>query len=557
MFPHSYLFLAGWLLVLLSNTNAQTCSPQCPVGQYCGNSLSGAGTSVCLDCDVACALGCSAAGPGACDQCKTEGYYNDVDTGTCRACNDACARCDGPGITQCSHCNTGYLLTGTACVECAEGTFGDNCTGVCHCLPNTGGCSNVDGACSYFECGWGYTDPPLCQTECVNQFGKNCKYDCHCPVNDTCNIQNGQCSSGQCEEGFSGPGCQTELPRLRIPPTISGNECGNVTVTWPAWDETLDKGQGPIYNYQVWSRSDNISDPGWYSQVNTPVGDTDILNTYTYTFTGLDPNSLYKFRVDTIAKDGKKPFSTKIWGFETKFFSVACPDNSSASGAVFTDFDVDVNTTDMSLYVNWTLMSDQTVSLDNLTLMYRVSRVRGCGPDIIDTDFQLVSLLNNTNISIPDLLPWRKYEYKVHVSITRGNLTESRTEQEGEFITPAKVPTGPVKDLRVTSTSASTGSIAWNEPECSHRNGEFRNYLISVKNLNNSAAVDSNFTTTQDNFDLSNLRSYTVYNVLVRFVNEEGVGPPGSVYLTTLETGKFSKSFLSISFRSVIQIQGL
>ncbi|XP_069121029.1 receptor-type tyrosine-protein phosphatase epsilon-like [Argopecten irradians] len=190
----------------------------------------------------------------------------------------------------------------------------------------------------------------------------------------------------------------------------------------------------------------------------------------------------------------------------------------------------------MSLYVNWTLMSDQTVSLDNLTLMYRVSRVRGCGPDIIDTDFQLVSLLNNTNISIPDLLPWRKYEYKVHVSITRGNLTESRTEQEGEFITPAKVPTGPVKDLRVTSTSASTGSIAWNEPECSHRNGEFRNYSISVKNLNNSAAVDSNFTTTQDNFDLSNLRSYTVYNVLLRFVNEEGVGPPGSVYLTTLET---------------------
>ncbi|XP_033729933.1 receptor-type tyrosine-protein phosphatase kappa-like isoform X3 [Pecten maximus] len=562
MFPQHFLLLAGGILVLLSfpATSAQTCNPQCTNGQFCSFSPGGdspsatpPGTTICLECDTACALSCSAAGPGSCDQCKADGYYND--TGTCRGCNKACARCDGPGITQCSSCHKGYLHSGTACVECTEGTFGINCTKVCHCLPNTGGCSNVDGACSFFECGWGYKDPPLCQTECVNQYGKNCKYDCHCPFNDTCNIQNGQCSSGKCEEGFSGPGCQTELPRLRIPPVISGNECGNVTVTWQAWHESVDNGQGPIYNYQVWHKSDNMSDTTWYSLLNTSVTDTPILTSYSYNFTGLDPNSKYRFRVDTIGKDGKKPFSEKISGFQTDFFSVKCVDNSSANDtvlttttikplittiqplpvAVFTDFDVTVNISDMSLYVNWTLLTDQSVSFDNLTLMYRVARVRGCGPDIVDSKFQVVSLLNSTNRSVPALLPWRKYEYKVYVSIARGNLTESRMEQEGEFYTPAKAPTGFVLDLRVTSSSATTGSLAWNKPECNNRNGVFKNYTILVKNLNNTAATVLNYTTVLESVNLPNLISYTVYNVMVSFVNEEGVGPPGSVFLTTLE----------------------
>ncbi|OWF37446.1 receptor-type tyrosine-protein phosphatase T-like isoform X2 [Mizuhopecten yessoensis] len=523
------LFLAGGVLVLLSFTSvsAQTCNPTCGKEKYCFSTPADTSTGT----------------PGI-----TE----------CRGCHPACTDCDGPGITQCSRCQPGFLLTGTACQECLEGSFGVNCTGECHCLPDTGGCSNVDGACRFFECEWGYKDPPLCQTECVNQYGKNCKFDCHCPVNDTCNVQNGQCASARCAEGFAGPGCQVELPRLRIPPTITGNECGNVTVTWQAWDESVDNGQGPIYNYQLLYRSDNVSDTAWYSLLNTPNGDTTTV-TYTHSFTGLNPDSKYKFRVDVIGKDGTKPSSEKIVGFETDFYTMKCIVITTTTvkplvttiqpllEAIFTDFDVSVNVTDISLYVNWTLMANHSVSLTNLTMLYRVSRVRNCGPDNLDSTFYAVSLLNNSDMIVPGLLPWRKYEYKVYVSISRGNLTESRTEQEQEFLTPAKVPTGVVLGLRVTSVSASAGSLAWNEPECENRNGMFMNYEISVRNLNNSVAAVLNYTRNLENFDLSNLTSFTVYNVSVSFVNEKGAGPPDSVFLTTLEAAPSAPEITSMT----------
>ncbi|XP_060070821.1 receptor-type tyrosine-protein phosphatase kappa-like [Ylistrum balloti] len=526
---------------------AQTCNPSCTASQYCtfysgGDSSTPQTIAVCADCDNACAQGCSAAGAGSCDQCKTVGYYND--SGTCRDCNKACTTCDGPGVTQCSRCEIGYLLIRTVCLECNEGTFGENCTGVCHCLPNTGGCSNVDGSCSSFQCEWGYKDPPLCQTECVDQFGKNCIYDCHCRTNAQCSKINGHCSDGLCEEGYAGPGCQTELPRLRLPPAITGNECGNVTVTWQAWDGRVDNGQGPIYSYQVWAKSDNVSDNEWFKMQEIPNDDT---TTYVQHFTGLDANSMYKFRVDVIPKDGTKPLNEKISGFETVYFSVKCIVLTTTTvkpmittieplpEKILNSFGVMVNTTDLSLYVNWTLEDDLSVSLDNLTLLYRVSRVRSCGADDLNLDFQAISLLNNTGLRISDLLPWRKYEYKVFVSISHGNLSNSRMEQAGEFNTPATAPTGRVIDLRVTSSSATSGSLAWSEPECLKRNGEFKNYEILVKNLNISAATATTYTTVLENFDLLNLSPFTVYNVSVHYVNDEGVGPLDSLFLTTQE----------------------
>ena len=45
---------------------------------------------------------------------------------------------------------------------CTQGTFGDECSGVCHCYQD-GDCDHVDGACENNDCDLGWTDPPTCQ----------------------------------------------------------------------------------------------------------------------------------------------------------------------------------------------------------------------------------------------------------------------------------------------------------------------------------------------------------------------------------------------------------
>lgn len=41
------------------------------------------------------------------------------------------------------------------------------------------------------------------------RFGVNCELTCRCPVNDTCDPQDGLCRSGRCAEGWGGASCQT------------------------------------------------------------------------------------------------------------------------------------------------------------------------------------------------------------------------------------------------------------------------------------------------------------------------------------------------------------
>jgi len=42
----------------------------------------------------------------------------------------------------------------------------------------------------------------------------------------------------------------TELPKLRIPPIVKDNECGNVTISWNGWSTAEDVGKGPIVKYK-------------------------------------------------------------------------------------------------------------------------------------------------------------------------------------------------------------------------------------------------------------------------------------------------------------------
>lgn len=40
------------------------------------------------------------------------------------------------------------------------------------------------------------------------------------------------------------------LPKLKDPPSVSNNVCGNITVTFKKWVEDFDIGNGPIGEYR-------------------------------------------------------------------------------------------------------------------------------------------------------------------------------------------------------------------------------------------------------------------------------------------------------------------
>ncbi|XP_063314780.1 extracellular matrix organizing protein FRAS1 [Pelobates fuscus] len=137
------------------------CHPQC---QHCLANLHESG-SVCLKCPYSRYYFVG-------DQCLPEcpaGFY--IDGRTCRRCHPSCKTCSGPGISYCSSCKDGLVLShkGTCIQKCFQGYYSDGqvcraCNSQCLTCDSASGCLACKdptkvlmfGECQYESCAQQY-----------------------------------------------------------------------------------------------------------------------------------------------------------------------------------------------------------------------------------------------------------------------------------------------------------------------------------------------------------------------------------------------------------------
>ncbi|KAH9507492.1 hypothetical protein Btru_051291 [Bulinus truncatus] len=499
MSTYPFVFLSAAFAILAANHPVTFAQIPCVIANPCRNntycSEKPDGTPICIDCDVACELGCDAPGPERCTSCKT-GYYKPT------------------GLQQ-------------PCTECIVGFFGQNCLKQCHCLNNEL-CNKTDGFCNGWKCDRGYTGLPYCQDICpVNTFGLDCGFLCHCPVNDNCSHIQGDCSSGRCDPDWDGPGCQRRLPKLVLPPRLVSVSCNNITLTWDAFNQTNDIGSGPVGQYNVFYKLNHTTSPNvtvsWISSVNVTA--VDGRKSYIVSLTsGLSQDVEYNFRVDTVGMENNKLL---------KRFS-----SGTVSGAILN------KCTTRKVFDKVTLktINSSTVDVDFVIIkelsgyQYDVIYTRqflgnGDCEDGIGSVFPFGPYNASTFLTFTNLSSWSKYSIGINITAKSVDVREYYTEN----ITTAEIlPAGQVANISVDSVTSSTATVSWQPPPCSQRKGLLKSYSVYLQTV--GSADRKLYSSTEIRYMLTNLLPYTNYSIEVAFNNSIGQGPLSSkLYFNTSE----------------------
>ena len=110
------------------DTGTQTC-------KLCDTSCktcSGTAATNCLSCPTGKYL---LAANNSCVSCDVDGYFQDTDTQTCKACHASCKTCSGTASTNCLSCYSGkfFLASNNSCVSCnVDGYYQDTIAQTCH-----------------------------------------------------------------------------------------------------------------------------------------------------------------------------------------------------------------------------------------------------------------------------------------------------------------------------------------------------------------------------------------------------------------------------------------
>ena len=113
----------GYYIVSTTQT-CEACDASC-------KTCSGSTATDCLSCYTGQYL---LAANSSCVSCNVDGYYQDTETQTCKACDTSCQTCSGSAATNCLSCPTGkYLLaSNNSCVSCnVDGYYQDTLTQTC------------------------------------------------------------------------------------------------------------------------------------------------------------------------------------------------------------------------------------------------------------------------------------------------------------------------------------------------------------------------------------------------------------------------------------------
>lgn len=99
-------------------------------------------------------------------------------------------------------------------------------------------------------------------------------------------------------------------------------------------------------------------------------------------------------------------------------------------------------------------------------------------------------------------------------------------------------PSGPPTNLRVIFVNATSMVVAWSPPGQELRNGIIQNYKICFRSLKITEQCEE-LVGSQNNYTVSNLIPFTVYDVIVNAATHVGYGPSTMITNRTAQAGQY------------------
>ncbi|KAJ8035144.1 Tyrosine-protein kinase receptor Tie-1 [Holothuria leucospilota] len=379
-------------------------------------------------------------------------------------CNRYTGRCTGSDTT----CKPGW--TGDNCQECAGNYFGTDCTQECRCSKEN--CNRESGLCKPGGClpQWVDLYPPYsCQTGLENITYT--KMNPEIPVPVTCSAVEGPqgdlsslqlvlskdsenleddnvTANDRSPDGTTGNFtainvhqgdmmyCQLRndagklavlsvsvdffvLPVLTSAPVSYFVGTSSVTISWSVWDEIRDGGDPPLVGYIPYFKFTGETD--WMS--------SDIVSpsTHMYTFTSMDPDTIYSFSVSAAREGigGEGPRSPEI-SVRTVCDVPSEPETVTAEIS---------GENQENIEVSWQLPSDG-ISCSSGVIKFTVYYSRGANLKAVD-----VSDSSATSVILNDLTPGVSYTLSATLSTSGG---ESKRSNEIIHFVPVGGGASPV-----------------------------------------------------------------------------------------------------------------
>ncbi|XP_077864406.1 tyrosine-protein phosphatase Lar-like [Saccoglossus kowalevskii] len=251
-------------------------------------------------------------------------------------------------------------------------------------------------------------------------------------------------------------------PVLSNAPRLDDIDITKMTVTWDAWNDSVDSGEGPITKYEVWYTRVDENEFQLYDECDN--------TTTTMTVSGLQSNAAYCFAIKTYRPGeggggGLSPNVTNTTLCSTP--NIVTNIEASAVSA-------------FSINVTWSEPILKECPLEGYEVKYRQSTYYECRPLQLFDPVILPSTV--TEYIIIDLYP--DTEYNVTVSaFTNGGSGEEANVIQNTHLTGPSIP----KNVNVMGTSETSLNVTWQEPTC--HNGEIIGYRFAYWETENSNRI--------------------------------------------------------------------
>ncbi|PIK61575.1 putative twitchin-like [Apostichopus japonicus] len=237
----------------------------------------------------------------------------------------------------------------------------------------------------------------------------------------------------------------------------------SITVTWPAWNETIDKGHGPILEYRI-----QIRGPGEDEFFEEPKG-----GQLSHQFNNLNETTDYEFRVRIIRDHpfGDGPIASEVQTQNTS--AREPPSYAQVEPLTFSDV------TPTSITVTWPAWNEAIDHGYGPILEYRI-QIRGQGED----EFTEVLKGGQLSHQFNDLNETTDYEFRVRIIRDHlfgdGPTSEVQPQNTSAREPPSYAQVEPLTFSDVTPTSITVTWPAWNEA-IDHGYGPILEYRIQIR----------------------------------------------------------------------------
>lgn len=135
---------------------------------------------------------------------------------------------------------------------------------------------------------------------------------------------------------------------------------------------------------------------------------------------------------------------------------------------------------------------------------------------------------HTTEAQVQKLSPATTYNIRI---VAENEIGSSQSSEAVTIITAEEAPSGKPQNVKVEPLNQTTLKVTWKPPPRPEWNGELLGYYVGYRlaNTNNSYVFeDVNFSTEEGkehSLELSHLKTYTQYGVVIQAYNKVGAGP--------------------------------